>query len=159
MIGSRQIYMFFRLYHLLFQRYEFAWKLCDNPTLVPSGCQSEYSSQDHPRITAFDTLVRGLLDGSLDSGRYEGGCRLLFGASSFVFFSIDNLIVQLLKQLQCVVNDIQSSKLVDLWKEREVLKRKKHLDDCTNKFSDVSIRPSMLSSKSRVYLIVSESHA
>lgn len=146
MIGSRQIYMFFRLYHLLFQRYEFAWKLGDNPTLVPSGCQSEYSSQDHPRITAFDTLVRGLLDGSLDSGRYEGGCRLLFGASSFVFFSIDNLIVQLLKQLQCVVNDIQSSKLVDLWKEREVLKRKKHLDDCTNKFSDVSIRPSMLSS-------------
>jgi len=56
------------------------------------------------------------------------------------------LIVQLLKQLQCVVNDIQSRKLVDLWKEREVFKRKKHLDDCANSFSGVCINPSVLSS-------------
>ena len=147
-IASRQIYIFFRLYHLLFQRYEFAWKLGDNPT--SSGCQSDSSSQNHPRIAAFDTLVRGLLDGSVDADRYEDGCRLLFSTPSFVFFSIDKLIVQLLKQLQCVVNDIQSRKLVDLWKEREVFKRKKHLDDCANSFSGVCINPSVLSSKSRV---------
>jgi len=143
-IASRQIYIFFRLYHLLFQRYEFAWKLGDNPT--SSGCQSDSSSQNHPRIAAFDTLVRGLLDGSVDADRYEDGCRLLFSTPSFVFFSIDKLIVQLLKQLQCVVNDIQSRKLVDLWKEREVFKRKKHLDDCANSFSGVCINPSVLSS-------------
>ena len=79
--------------------------------------------------------------------RYEYGCRLLLAPHRE--FSIDKLIVQLLV-CYSAINDIQSRKLVDLWKEREVFKRKKHLDDCANSFSGVCINPSVLSSKSRV---------
>ena len=67
------------------------------------------------RFEAFVSMVYGLVDGSLDAFQYEDGCRCMLGRKAYEVFSVDKLIVRVLKQLQLVVNDVTSCKLLALW--------------------------------------------
>merc|ERR1711971_1263814 len=100
-ICTPEIYTFFRLYHLLFQRFEFAYRAC--PT----------------RIEALLSIVHRFIGGNLEADHYKEGCRILFGTPSFVLSTVDKLTVLILKQLQHLVNDALSHRLLELWKERE----------------------------------------
>eukprot|EP00629_Pelagomonadales_sp_RCC1024_P005781 CAMPEP_0119260724 /NCGR_PEP_ID=MMETSP1329-20130426/991_1 /TAXON_ID=114041 /ORGANISM="Genus nov. species nov., Strain RCC1024" /LENGTH=893 /DNA_ID=CAMNT_0007260163 /DNA_START=60 /DNA_END=2738 /DNA_ORIENTATION=- len=96
-ICTPEIYTFFRLYHLLFQRFEFAYRAC--PT----------------RIEALLSIAHRFIGGNLEADHYKEGCRILFGSPSFVLSTIDKLTVLILKQLQHLVNDVLSHKILELW--------------------------------------------
>jgi paired amphipathic helix protein Sin3a len=125
------MYVFFRLYHLLFQRFQLAFNLSNivlsdphDATLASVSsieirkAQDEFVKTDRARFEAFLSLIHGLVDGSIDVARYEDGCRYLLGAQSYMLFSLDRLIVQVLKELQLIINDITSCKLITLWQIR-----------------------------------------
>jgi len=115
------MYLFFRLYHLLFRRLEFPHKLWDE---LNSDGSSQHDCTEHTdrQIKTLSSIVHGLVLGPLDARHYEESCRALLGPSSCLLSSIDVLVVQILKQLQRIVNDGPSCKLVDLWHTREKLK-------------------------------------
>ena len=68
---------------------------------------------------AFLSILRGLVGGSLDAAQYEDCCQRLIGTQTYLFLNLDKLIVQLLKQLQLVINDLTSRKLIALWQLHE----------------------------------------
>lgn len=111
-ICTQEIYTFFRLYHLLSQRFEFVYRLCGD-------CQKGTHCARPTRFEASISMVHSFVSGSIGIDRYKEGCRLLLGTTSFVLSTVDKLIVLILKQLERVVNDEPSRRLLDLWHERE----------------------------------------
>lgn len=66
---------------------------------------------------AFLSYVYALLDGSIDNARYEDCCRTLMGSSSFMLFTMDKLVSQMLKQLQNMASDENSAELQRMFTE------------------------------------------
>jgi|Transcript_29391 hypothetical protein len=131
------MYLFFRLYHLLFRRLEFPHKFWEelNSDGSPRDCTDHVDRQ----IKTLSSIIHGLVLGPLDARHYEESCRALLGSSSCLLSSIDVLVVQVLKQLQRIINDGPSCKLVDLWHTREKLKHE-------HQSKDLSMQPLLLSS-------------
>ncbi|EME28827.1 paired amphipathic helix protein Sin3a [Galdieria sulphuraria] len=46
--------------------------------------------------------LKSLLDGSLETSKYEDRCRSLLGTNSYILFTMDKLIARLIKQIQTV---------------------------------------------------------
>jgi paired amphipathic helix protein Sin3a len=131
-VGTHYLYVFFRLYHHLFERFQLAYDLCEstlcnNDEKAPSAITSLNGTQTHSMLphtssanyNAFLSILRGFVGGSLDAAQYEDCCQRLIGAQTYLFLNLDKLIVQLLKQLQLVMNDLTSRKLIALWQLHE----------------------------------------
>lgn len=108
LLATQDIYLFFRLYQLLFQRFEFSYRAWE-----------ELHTDDGIQLSLLSSMVENFVLGSLSPHHYKDGCQSLLGAASCLLSSVDILVVQILKQLQHVVNDVQSCKLLDHWHKRK----------------------------------------
>jgi paired amphipathic helix protein Sin3a len=66
--------------------------------------------------TQFLELATALIEGRLDPSAYEDDTRALLGMSSYVLFTLDKLVQKVVKQMQLVLQEEQSHRLVELWK-------------------------------------------
>ena len=55
--------------------------------------------QEKDKFQSFLKLTNGFILGAKEQSLFEDECRSLFGVSSFIFFTIDKLIIQLTKQV------------------------------------------------------------
>lgn len=57
------------------------------------------------------TALFALLDGSMESSKYEDECRQLMGTASYLLFTMDKLVSHCARQLQSLVSDPSTMKL------------------------------------------------
>ena len=55
------------------------------------------------------------MDGSVDNVSYGQCCVHIFGTKSYLFRTFDKLLLHILKQLQFIIRDKTSRKLIALW--------------------------------------------
>mmetsp|Transcript_15620 Transcript_15620/g.50853 ORF Transcript_15620/g.50853 Transcript_15620/m.50853 type:complete len:133 (-) Transcript_15620:392-790(-) len=104
-----------------------AYELCHTNDSVPRSsfmddCRSEldFTPTHQKPFEVLVSMVYGLMDGSLDASCFEDGSRCILGIEAHEVFSVDKLIVQVLKQLQLIIHDTASCKFIALWQlERE----------------------------------------
>ncbi|TYZ59045.1 hypothetical protein PybrP1_007594 [[Pythium] brassicae (nom. inval.)] len=139
--GTQHAYGFLRLYQLLHNRLERAFDLCEkakrnryrrtvNPaalalaharhSLASDSAGKEEKTGDYQ---AFLSKLYALIDGSIDSTKYEDCCRSLMGSTSYFLFTMDKLVSLVLKQMQQLANDDTSQQLLKVFAEQsEMLK-------------------------------------
>lgn len=135
--GTQLCYVFLRLHHALYSRLAVARKLAQEmPTfdaavtesstavksaeIVPDkqlGIESQdvSSSVKKSVYPTFIGQVHALIEGSIDSNRFEDFCRSILGNKSYVLFTIDKIVHQLIKHLQAMANDDNVNKLIGLF--------------------------------------------
>lgn len=59
--------------------------------------------------------VFALVEGSMDNARFEDFCRTLLGNKSYVLYTLDKIVVQMIKHLQAMANDDNVNKLIGLF--------------------------------------------
>ena len=130
---TQAAYVFFRLYHILYLRLLEAKRLCAKAkknqksiTVNPAARALSHSHHTESKtgvrkkagdFDAFLSYLYALVDGSIDNAKYEDCCRNLMGSSSFLLFTMDKLVSQLLKQLQTMGADDTSMQLQKLSRE------------------------------------------
>lgn len=148
--GTQHAYGFLRLYQMLHNRLERAFDLCEkakrnryrrtvNPaalalaharhTLASDSSGKEEKTGDYQ---AFLSKLYALIDGSIDSTKYEDCCRSLMGSTSYFLFTMDKLVTLVLKQMQQLSNDDTSQQLLKVFTEQNELKKSSSADVATD---------------------------
>lgn len=73
------------------------------------------SEHTRPVYHHFMSQVFALVEGSMDSAKFEDFCRSTLGNESYVMFTLDKIITQLIKHLQAMANDENVNKLIGLF--------------------------------------------
>ncbi len=68
-----------------------------------------------PVFKHFLSQVFALVENSIDNTRFEDFSRSLLGNKSYVLYTLDKIITQLMKHLQAMANDENVAKLVGLF--------------------------------------------
>jgi hypothetical protein len=116
-------YLFFRLYHLLYERLTRCRKQCNEKTGgVDQECEGAISAEvgRSGLYRSFLGLLLGLLDTSLDNARYEDQCRELLGRDAFHLFTLDKLVHQLLKHMGTLMAEETCCELQGLYEKEEL---------------------------------------
>lgn len=134
--GSQHSYGFLRLYQMLHSRLEQAHELCEkakrnrhrrtiNPAAraldharAASTNDDEAGKEKMGDYQAFVSKLYALIDGSIDSTKYEDSCRSLMGSTSYFLFTMDKLVSQVLKQMQHMSTDETCQELLKLYSEQ-----------------------------------------
>ena len=122
MFANEGLYVLLRMYQTLYDRLVTARKCClQGDAWRPSDAGGargkdareggELCKETHRE---FMGLLSGVVDGSVDIGSFEDDCRQLLGANSYVLYTIDKLISKLVKQVQFVLSDETTLKLLQL---------------------------------------------
>jgi len=129
---TQACYFFLRLYHILFDRLKQAQELCENaknhtetPATHPikamiTETEGESTEDDAKQFLgdgykSFLSLLYAVVEGTLDSSRYEDGCRSLAGNNAFMLYTLDKLTAQLLKQAMILAAEPSTDKLLSLY--------------------------------------------
>ena len=59
----------------------------------------------------FLTALSAVIEGTMESSKYEDECRQLMGSASYQSFTMDKLVIQTVRQLQAMVLDATAIKL------------------------------------------------
>lgn len=126
-ISTQNFYYFLRLYQIMYERMRTAKEICEQAKKIRESnvahpmkdiAAADSEAEDHvlskhvkAGYDGFIGLVCALLDSSMDTPRYEEGCRQLMGNASYILYTMDKLIGQILKQLQVLANDETFEKL------------------------------------------------
>ncbi|XP_057693944.1 paired amphipathic helix protein Sin3a-like [Corythoichthys intestinalis] len=65
--------------------------------------------------SVFLEMVRNLLDGNMDPTQYEDSLREMFTIHAYIAFTMDKLIQSMVRQLQHLVTDDSSARVMDLY--------------------------------------------
>lgn len=112
-LGSHPYYVFFRLHQFLYERLHTAKQLAHKARRNSSKKKLPVTPEE--RHTRFCVILDQLLSGELETTRFEDECRNLLGASSYVLFTIDKLIEQLVKQTVNLLSSDNSLKVLSLY--------------------------------------------
>lgn len=112
-LGSHPYYVFFRLHQFLYERLHTAKQLAHKARRNSS--KKKLPATPEERHTRFCVILDQLLSGELETTRFEDECRNLLGASSYVLFTIDKLIEQLVKQTVNLLSSDNSLKVLSLY--------------------------------------------
>jgi len=112
-LGSHAYYVFFRLHQFLYERLHTAKTLAHKARRNSSKKKLPATAEE--RHARFCVLLDQLLQGELETARFEDELRNLLGASSYVLFTIDKLIAQLLKQTVLLLSSDNSLKVLSLY--------------------------------------------
>lgn len=138
--GTQHAYGFLRLYQMLHNRLERAFELCEKAkrnryrrTINPAAralaharhtLTNDTSSKEKTGdYQAFLSKLYALIDGSVDSTKYEDTCRSLMGSTSYFLFTMDKLVSLVLKQMQQLANDDTCQELLKVFAEQNELKK------------------------------------
>jgi paired amphipathic helix protein Sin3a len=103
------IYHMFRLHSHLYERLATARESA--ATMAKASKPARKQADVH---TEFLRLLFHLLNGTTESAKFEDDCRTLLGAKSYLLFTLDKLIYKVIKQVQLVIQEEPSSKLLHL---------------------------------------------
>ena len=78
-----------------------------SPRCVPSRKGDLY--------VAFTSCLKQLIDGKMEASTYEDAMRTLLGTNAYLLFTLHKIIAQALKQLQMILVEETSQKLIDLY--------------------------------------------
>ncbi|XP_039811001.1 paired amphipathic helix protein Sin3-like 3 [Panicum virgatum] len=110
--GNDSFYVLFRLHQILYER------LLSAKTNSFTAEKKWRTSKDTnpPNLYAkFMSALYNLLDGSSDNTKFEDDCRAIIGTQSYVLFTLDKLIYEVVKQLQAIATDEMDNKLLQLY--------------------------------------------
>ncbi|XP_010462623.1 PREDICTED: paired amphipathic helix protein Sin3-like 6 [Camelina sativa] len=93
--------------HMLYERIQSAKKHSEKKWKAPDNTTPD----SYPR---FIDALYNLLDGSSDNTKFEDECRAIFGAQSYVLFTLDKLVQKFVKHLHAVAADETDTKLRQL---------------------------------------------
>ncbi|CAH8251815.1 unnamed protein product [Arabidopsis lyrata] len=105
--GNDSYYVLFRLHQMLYERIQTAKKHSEKKWKAPDNTTPD----SYPR---FMDALYSLLDGSIDNTKFEDECRAIFGAQSYVLFTLDKLVQKFVKHLHAVASDETDTKLLQL---------------------------------------------
>lgn len=122
--GNDAIYLFFRLHQLLYDRLRQARRCIadkDKPTFRQTGEAPQAEEGPSPEEQArlhkeYMRLVFELIGGKIDSSAYEDAVRSMLGTNSYMLFTLYQLVHKAVKQLQNVLTDDVSGRLVELYR-------------------------------------------
>lgn len=141
--GGTSFYIFFRLYQILYERIALATQLARAPRekfviseppkadgLSASSTQAAREKEQaerekkeaeakKDRYKEFIKLLYSFVAGTLDQNKYEDELRDLLGIQAFPLYTLDKLVVQLVKQIQSILSDDVSGKLLALYAYEE----------------------------------------
>ncbi|GMI90141.1 SIN3-like 5 [Hibiscus trionum] len=109
--GNDSFYVLFRLHQILYERLQSA-KINSSSAGRKWMPSSESSPTD--RYGRFMSALYNLLDGSSDHTKFEDDCRAIIGAQSYILFTMDKLIYNLVRQLRAVATKEMGNKLLQL---------------------------------------------
>lgn len=134
-IGTQLCYVFLRMYHTIYHRLSVAkdlsdhaiknnhlsfsihpvaridrWDAIDDEGDIVSGTPPTKSP-----YTSFLAQLFGLIEGTIEIGRYEESCRQLLGNKSYEVYTLDKVVQRCVKSLQIMSNDDTISKLNGLF--------------------------------------------
>ncbi|XP_078174576.1 paired amphipathic helix protein Sin3-like 3 isoform X2 [Carex rostrata] len=111
--GDAHFYVLFRLHQIFYERMLSAknYSIDEEKRWIASKGVS--NSPD--LYSRFKRALYNLLDGSIDSAKFEDECLALSGTHSYVLFTLDKLIFKIVKQLQVITSDEMSKKLLQLY--------------------------------------------
>ena len=103
------IYHMFRLHSHLYERLATARESAT--TIAKAQKPARKQAAVH---SEFLNLLFHLLNGTTTAGKFEDDCRTLLGAKSYLLFTLDKLIYKVIKQVQLVIQEEPSGKLLHL---------------------------------------------
>ena len=103
------IYHMFRLHSHLYERLATARESAT--TIAKAQKPARKQAAVH---SEFLNLLFHLLNGATTAGKFEDDCRTLLGAKSYLLFTLDKLIYKVIKQVQLVIQEEPSGKLLHL---------------------------------------------
>jgi len=134
-MGNNHFYLFFRLHHLLCERLSTISR--ENDKMIQES-ENENKSKIGREIAEIFKLpvktssaskvdyyasfldnTRDLLDGKMDSNVFEDKVREKFTIHAYITFTIDKLIINIVRQLQHIVTDDTCVLLLELYKTEE----------------------------------------
>jgi len=71
--------------------------------------------EDGDRYKSFKKILNNFISGNKDQNQYEDDCRALFGIQAYILFTLDRVVSQLSKQLQSLLAEEGSSKLLAMY--------------------------------------------
>lgn len=132
---NNPFYLFFRLHEVLCSRllkiYRRAEILAEEDAKEKKENGGKESVADMLRLKqvndievidyypAFLEMVRNLLDGNIEPSQYEDQLRDMFTIHAYIAFTMDRLVINIVRQLQHIVQDEQCSQLIQYYNEEE----------------------------------------
>ena len=137
--GTQMAYIFFRLHHILYTRLALARQLAQSESTNvkashPLAYLDEASDDENDRnaidsgtgtggvsgklINRYGVYLGQLyahVGGTIDSNKYEESCRSLLGNRAFILYTLDKVIISIIKCLQAMANDDIVNKLIGLF--------------------------------------------
>ncbi|KAE8701488.1 Paired amphipathic helix protein Sin3-like 4 [Hibiscus syriacus] len=110
--GNDSFYVLFRLHQTLYERLQSAK---NNSSSAGRKWMPLSSSSLTDLYVRFMSALYKLLDGSSDHTKFEDDCLVILGAQSYVLFTMDKLIYNLVKRLQVVASEEMDNKLLQLY--------------------------------------------
>ncbi|GFR16137.1 paired amphipathic helix protein Sin3a, partial [Trichonephila clavata] len=118
---SKTWFVFFRQFHILFERLsKFLHESNCKEALVKQKENEDMSNEEKnpkPLYKEFIESVTHLLNGVIDYSQFEEEARSLFGIHAYISFTMDKLILSIVRQLQQVVTDDISKQCTALFNQ------------------------------------------
>lgn len=114
-VGNNPYYVFFRLHQFLYNRLHTARKLSNKHRRTTTSKSKAVPLTPEGRYRQFRDKLTQLLDGEMETARFEDECRSLLGAASFSLFTIDKLVTQMVKHCQSLLQDPSCMQLLSLY--------------------------------------------
>lgn len=129
--GTQNLFLFFRLHHLLIQRLNVAKRLAYSvgtnqslQSLVERVATTNPKAVGKLRYEAYLSLLYSLLDGGMggtsEGGKYEDRVRSLLGHGAYELATMDKLISHIWKDIQTMANDENMWNLVQLYRRHQL---------------------------------------
>ena len=124
--GGNNLYVFYRLYQLIYTRLQQCFTLCQTDLYTESNMTAhaveralgEKKEEDSASPTAVDRNVElmdamiHLLRGELTNQGFEQKCRQVLGTSGYFLYTIDRVVTGCLRQIQNMMSDAMNVQLI-----------------------------------------------
>uniref|UniRef100_A0A7S2SFF8 Histone deacetylase interacting domain-containing protein n=1 Tax=Mucochytrium quahogii TaxID=96639 RepID=A0A7S2SFF8_9STRA len=114
------VYMFFRQYHLLYERLLRAKEQCEANARKSKKSENametdgEETTPGEVEYTQLLSLIYCFINGSLEPSKFEDECRTLLGPQAFYLSTIERLVTAIQKQLLVIISDDKSMATIKL---------------------------------------------
>ena len=124
--GGNNLYVFYRLYQLIYTRLQQCFTLCQTDLYTESNMTAhaveralgEKKEEGSASPTAVDRNVElmdamiHLLRGELTNQGFEQKCRQVLGTSGYFLYTIDRVVTGCLRQIQNMMSDAMNVQLI-----------------------------------------------
>lgn len=139
LLGNSHLYIFIRLYHIVLDRLAAAREMAskasqasgddaateNGATALPAGSAEQEARRraiaklkeeaGGDLYLAFLAALRQLVEAKLEAATYEDILRTLLGSNAYILFTLHKILSQALKQLQMLLVEETSTRLVELY--------------------------------------------